>query len=528
MQKRFGGIHVWQWLILLVHALLYFHWWRNSVFYADDGIWLSNVRTFHAEGWTSIRQLFVGGQPGSIFRHSQLAPLLHLIPYSIVPRVESILVFVAFLHLCTQFLWVRFGHAIGRPALGTLVALLYFWTPAMCCYYGLRIWQIVYLPMVVSVFAVSLLDYGRRPTGRGLFVLCLWVALACHFHMLSGFLFAVVAIYFLFHPAPISLREYGACVGAVAAILAPVVGPIFSEQPALIPVALAAVLCPWFARRWRLFSANGGEKWILACIAALVVGALVRRPEVARIPLLIFDMIAAPNPWLNGKFGFPRGGFAAWQSYPVLLLLVAAGLGIKSFGTHGPLRRAVFWLNVVPAAFLFVSHAFHYLGPHQYFLILLPGIWLAIAFLVFDFDARSLPPTLARARWIAGTCLVFVVALQSMSLQRHVTATGGVGMRCSSLGTKLAVIDELMASGARPQVVPLATHVESHWRSCLTEVAWGPLVSERAPPAVDDGTVAYVSEPRALGYVQSRLSEMSNLSSTKVGSVVLYRGAVIR
>ena len=107
-----------------------------------------------------------------------LGTLIHVAVGLVAGTGTGPLVYVMLLvHLATAFLVSRIGRAVGGPETGLLAGLFYLTLPLTMTRYALGPWQLGYLPLIVSLVALSLLRSLR--TGRARSMSALWFALGC-------------------------------------------------------------------------------------------------------------------------------------------------------------------------------------------------------------------------------------------------------------------------------------------------------------------------------------------------------------
>ncbi|MDP7079891.1 MAG: hypothetical protein QF415_08380 [Candidatus Undinarchaeales archaeon] len=107
-----------------------------------------------------------------------LGTLLHVAVGLVAGTGTGPLVHVMLLvHLATAFLVSRIGRAVGGAETGLLAGLFYLTLPFTVTRYALGPWQGGYLPLVVSLVALSMVRSFK--TGKARPLVALWFALGC-------------------------------------------------------------------------------------------------------------------------------------------------------------------------------------------------------------------------------------------------------------------------------------------------------------------------------------------------------------
>lgn len=107
-----------------------------------------------------------------------LGTLLHIAVGIVAGTGTGPLVYVMLLvHLATTVLVSRIGRAVGGVEMGLLAGLFHLTLPLTVTRYALGPWQLGYLPLVVSLVALSMVSSLRTSRARPL--AALWLALGC-------------------------------------------------------------------------------------------------------------------------------------------------------------------------------------------------------------------------------------------------------------------------------------------------------------------------------------------------------------
>jgi hypothetical protein len=492
--RQWLGIYTGQWACMLLQFVLFMSWMENAAFYYDDGVWLQRVQYFCSQGWNSLLQLFPWGPGRSSYRHPYVAALLHSLSYHIYPSVFSVLVGVAISHAVAWAAVLRVANAMNRPLLGWLFTLQYFWTPSMAAYYGLRIWQAVYLPVAATFFAVFCLRYSVTLQRRYIFLMAVMASVCVLFHASAASLFAVPIVLYWNQSHRISSRQYWIAIAVCGAVLAPWWVPLLYKSERVLyflPLAAAAV--------WALRFTGPLKNLGLVLIPALGVWlcAGVFGKTSIRLFELFGDILAAPSTWVAGKLALPLSGWQSnWLSVSLWIWAMALASLIFLWGrkrTIAPTECTLVLLNVLPLVLLSVLQIFHRIGPHHYCIALMPGAWLLISWFIVDKWQQS--------RLFGSGLAVILVAQLVGSVwmhQRHLSQTGGIGARCSTLGEKQAVIAYLCdQSLGQVRLVP----PDDTFNSCSYRQTWSPLIRESGCKKFSDfsktpqASIGYLWEP---------------------------------
>jgi hypothetical protein len=515
-EKSFAGVFYWQWLLLASHLALYFYWRDNSVFYWDDGVWLARVQEYWSEGWSSIAHLWPWEQGRQLRRHPTLAAYLHMIFFSAGQSSGAVLTGITFLHAAVQFVILRFCNRRGQFALGVFVCLLYFWTPSMQAYYGLRFWQIVYLPIVGMLFVLKCISHAESGDPKELFLAAVWAAVATLFHGTAACLFVVPAVFFLLHDRKfplhkISTRDYGIACAALWVALTPWWVPlakIYGWRVALsmLPIALLIGL-----RKVRVL-----EFSLLVVLIGVAIAGILYAPKLQVVVDNFSDLLSAPNAWLRTKGGFTVQDWyvPSWANPVSLLWLVCMVAGLVRWKHISSTGRALLWINLAPLALIILAHGAYRVGPHQYVLFLLPGAWMALGWFLIE---EKFPVPMPARRSMALVAILACVAA-STTYHGEVRRFGGRGQRCSTYGEKLAAVEQVTRS---TEPVVIVQPQSGAFTSCTVVDAWKPLFQQKhwqwAPQATEPASnYNHISEPYILNQPPTPLPTHSETwSSTR-------------
>jgi hypothetical protein len=493
-KKSFAGVFFWQWLLLASHLALYFYWRENSVFYWDDGVWLARVQQYWSEGWSSLSHLWPWEQDRQLRRHPTLAAYLHLVFFSAVPTSGAVLTGITFLHAAVQFALLCFWNRRGQVALGVFVCLLYFWTPSMQAYYGLRFWQIVYLPMVGMLFVLKCISYSESGKPKELFLAALWAVVAALFHGTAACLLAVPAAFLLLHDRKFPLHKitdqnYFASCAVLWLVLTPWWVPLAKIYSWRIAFSGAPIAILFVLRKVRVL-----ELSLLVGIIGLAIAGMLCAPELHVVVANLSDLLSAPNAWLRtkGSFAVQDWYVPRWANPVSLLWLLCMAVGLMCWKYLSSTGRTLLWVNLAPLSLIVLAHAAYRVGPHQYVLFLLPGAWMALGWFLIE---EKLPVPMPARRSMALAAILACVAA-STTYHGEVSSFGGRGQRCSTYGEKLAAV-ELVTRGTEPAVI--VQPQSGVFTSCTVAEAWKPLFQQKhwqwALEATPSSKYTYIAEP---------------------------------
>jgi|GEM_PF-5526475 len=518
-EKKFAGVLLWQWLLLASHLALYFFWRDNSVFYWDDGVWLSRVQQYWSEGWNSLSHLWPWEQGRQLRRHPTLAAYIHMAFFSVGHTSGAVLTGITLLHVAVQFAILRFFNRRNQIALGAFVCLLYFWTPSMQAYYGLRFWQIVYLPMVVMFFTLKCVSHAETGEPRELFFAALWATVATLFHGTAVCLLAVPAVFFVLHDRKfplhkISARDYFIACAALWLLLTPWWVPlakVYGWRTFLGAAPFGVVL---LLRKVRFL-----ELYLLAGFIGVGIAATLIAPELHVVVANLSDLLSAPNAWLRTKGSFPVQDWyvPSWANPVSLLWLLCMVVGLARWKHISSTGRALLWVNLAPLSLIVLAHSAYRVGPHQYVLFLLPGAWVALGWFLIE---EKLPVPMPARRSMAAAAILACVAA-SIAYHGEVKFFGGRGQRCSTYGEKLTTVEQV-TRGADPALI--VQPQSGAFTSCTVADAWKPLFREKnwslIPEAIAASKYNYISEPYILNQPPAALpSDSETWSNSRAISI---------
>jgi hypothetical protein len=511
--KKFAGVYSWQWLLLASHLALYFYWRDNSVFYWDDGVWLARVQQYWSEGWNSLSHLWPWEPARQLRRHPTLAAYIHLAFFSFARTSGAVLTGITLLHAAVQFAILRFCNRRGQIALGVFVCLLYFWTPSMQAYYGLRFWQIVYLPMGVMFFVLKSIAHAESGEPRELFLAALWAVVATLFHGTAACLLAVPAVFFLLHDRkfplhPISARDYFISCAALWVVLTPWWVPLAKIYGWWIAFSAVPIAVLFLLRKVRFL-----EIYLLAGFIGVAIAGILYAPELHVVVANLSDLLSAPNAWLRTKGSFTVQDWYVprWANPVSLLWLLCMVAGLARWKHISSTGRALLWINLAPLSLIVLAHGAYRVGPHQYVLFLLPGAWMAMGWFLIE---EKLPVPIPARRAMAAAAIL-ACAAASITYHGEVRLFGGRGQRCSTYGEKLATV-EAVTRASEPALI--VQPQSGAFTSCTVADAWKPLFQQKHWRWVQQATPAssyhYISEPYILNQPPALLPPDSETLST--------------
>ena len=358
-----------------------------------------------------------------------LGTLLHVAVGLVAGTGTGPLVHVMLLvHLATAFLVSRIGRAVGGTETGLLAGLFHLTLPFTVTRYALGPWQLGYLPLVVSLVALSLVRSLR--TGRARPLAAHWFALGCAVQLdpLAFLLVPAAAVaWALFGPSVSAghmvpavlflvtlVLPYGAWAcsegdpGELAAAAGPTVVPVL--LPFLIIMTIASLL-----RSEGAVAAAHSVVWvILTC--CIVLPTLFGRLPMVTGPGLGLARTVDEGGHLARSFAWPGVTDGRPTYLAVFLIVIGAGVFLaRGWKALIPVEQGVMLLLfLVPMVAFVLAHPFvegmtGAYGP-GWFVLLLPQASVLMAAGLVEMAVSAFPRAGHRLAVWSGLALSLYMA----------------------------------------------------------------------------------------------------------------------
>lgn len=429
-------------VLLTIYSFLLFYSFGTSEMTSDDGLW--NSLALDLSDGLQIPFTIESSIKG--FHHTTLAAYISYIPLAIHKNHFSIQLFHGLLILLMHAYIFCIGNLLKKPGMGIFFSIIFFFTPSMSLFYGLKSWQLFYLPIFQVISLYYFISFFSNLKKVHLFISMFLVSWFPHFHLSAVVLFPVFFFYLAFKRKSFKIDHYDliTCLAMFFLINSTLIYNFIESYKTIslliVVLFVSILLLINLDIKWPSYQSQKKIYISLLIISLFLVFAVKGH---IRSFISALELLPSNNLYVAHHLGF-EDDFSLVSS---LLSLEVLFLFLFIFfkRPHSSFISFLFYLltSILVICSLISLFISSYQIPHQWFVFALIYIFLAISLFVCGLHNKLL----------RNTVLIFIVLsniYHSTKMLHLVSTKGGQSIHLASYQDKKEILDIAFETSRNP------------------------------------------------------------------------------